>query len=273
MRQQIIDALSPAWVGVVLSLFGTLLSVAVAVWQDRRARATGRLAFRISRWNSRSLTESGCLDIVIWNDGGKVLRCGDFAIADPLRVEFADHRDASAVGVLHVTDPHMGFGVERPTKQGDSRVALRFDYWDPGEGVRLRVKGARRNQRPLVKGTIVGTKRGLRDCGDVGITEAIWDEAIHAVRGTKRPRLIGFYIQWLRIGVPVLSIGVGAGCLHTFAWIATTNAANGNLTPPAKVAVLLLSLIGVICCITFITWNVRTVRADRAKTPKQLAWR
>jgi hypothetical protein len=174
------------WVGLLIGVVG----IGLTVWQHRRSRIGGRLAFmssgdRLIGFGDASLPERLQLlydgrevprltktEVIFWNAGVAFLRGHDVVPGDPLRVEVAEGAEILDLALTKVTNRLNAVSV---VIDAPRTVAVTFDYLEPGDGARLEVLHTGKRVRAAVRGTIRGMPAGIQDRG--GIPEA-FDEGI-----------------------------------------------------------------------------------------------
>jgi len=95
-------------------------------------------------------------DIIVWNQGNDTLPGSQISTTDPLRVELPEGNRILIAEVDRQTSPACAAYLERIS---DQVRLLRFDYLDPGDGVRLKV--VHTGEKPDAT-RLVGTAQGLR---------------------------------------------------------------------------------------------------------------
>lgn len=174
----ILNLLSQGWIGTIVGLGGIVLAIVFYL----RSRRMSRIAFQHDhvmlvggrgaafpaeveiRFSGTVVPRITASTIVIWNCGDRTIRGSDLVDGDPLRVDLTEGGIILKHAILRQTRSVNAWNITQPSP---NRIALTFDFLDPGDGITIEVIHSQPASSLDLLGTIRGIPKGLLDYGSV----------------------------------------------------------------------------------------------------------
>lgn len=171
--------LEKAWLGTLVGIIGLIAGIVAYLWSRRRTSlgyvhlgehvlggVSDKLPSAIQvQYNGISIPPLTKSVLILWNNGENTVLGKDIVARDPLRLVVGDDGEILSASVLKATREFNDFKILKKPENAPNEVEFTFDYLDTNDGVVVEVLHTSTSRKPMVRGTMRGIPKGVRNMG------------------------------------------------------------------------------------------------------------